>query len=370
MRQADDFLPAEWDELITKLPDAHFMQTFEWGQAKRQNGWEPAYQLWDGTDGVVKAAAMVLRRSLSLPLGIKITVLYCPKGPLMDWADEPLRELVLNDLQRYTKNRHAVFLKIDPDVVLGWGTGDSQNTAENTLGQSVQTSLIKHAWQFSNDQIQFRNTVHLDLNQSEDEILAGMKQKTRYNIRLAARKGLVIRHGNLSDIPLLYRMYATTAVRDNFVIRHEEYYASLWEGFFSAGMAHFLIAEFENQPIAAIILFHFSGVSRYMFGMSLEIQRDLMPNYLLQWEAIRLSKQLGCHTYDFWGAPDVFDESDSMWGVYRFKEGFNGTTVRHLGAWDYASAPFLYTLYTKTLPKLLDVMRFRGKAENRKVSLG
>ena len=91
-----------------------------------------------------------------------------------------------------------------------------------------------------------------------------------------------------------------------------------------------------------------------------------MPNHLLQWEAIRLSKDLGCESYDMWGAPDVFDESDSMWGVYRFKDGFNGITARHLGAWDFPARPLLYKLYTNFLPRILDIMRRRGKQATRK----
>ena len=156
--------------------------------------------------------------------------------------------------------------------------------------------------------------------------------------------------------------YAETAVRDGFVIRHETYYTGLWSEFIQAGMAKALIAEVEDQPVGGLVLFYFAGVSRFMFGMSTELARERMPNYLLQWEAIRLSKSLGCHTYDMWGAPDVFAESDPLWGVYRFKEGFNGQVVRHLGAWDYTSKPGLYRLYTRTLPKILDVMRARGKA--------
>ena len=136
----------------------------------------------------------------------------------------------------------------------------------------------------------------------------------------------------------------------------------LWSEFMQAGMAKALIAEVEDQPVGGLVLFYFAGVSRYMFGMSTEKARERMPNYLLQWEAMRLSKALGCHTYDMWGAPDVFTESDPLWGVYRFKEGFNGQVVRHLGAWDYTSRPGLYRLYTRTLPKILDVMRTRGKA--------
>jgi peptidoglycan pentaglycine glycine transferase (the first glycine) len=358
--------PEDWNNILLALPQAHILQTWEWGEAKRQNGWTPNFFVWKSQNDALKAAAMILERSLSLPLGFNVTVLYCPKGPTLDWGDSQLCETVLKDLQAYAKNKRTVFIKIDPDVVLGWGISSSEDSPEATVGLSVQDSLIKHAWKFSDDQIQFRNTVFIDLSQSEDYILAAMKQKTRYNIRLAARKGVNVREGNLADIPMLYLMYATTAVRDNFVIRLEAYYASLWRSFFKAGMARFLIAEYNGQSIAAVVLFHFSGVSRYI---SLESQRDLMPNHLLQWEAIRLSKSLGCHTYDMWGAPDVFDESDSMWGVYRFKEGFYGTTTRHIGAWDYTPRPSLYALYTKTLPKLLDLMRSRGKAENRKQSL-
>lgn len=364
-----DLHPGDWNELLGGLPQAHIMQTAEWGEAKRQNGWTPIFMRWNAKNGSANAAAMVLERGLKLPLGLNITVLYCPKGPTLDWNDTKLRETVLKSLESYAKKRRAVFIKIDPDVVLGWGASGSETAIEVPLGHAIQSELGKRGWKFSDDQIQFRNTVLIDLKRSEDEILAGMKQKTRYNIRLASKKGVQLRQGDLSDIPMLYQMYATTAVRDDFVIRHEAYYASLWKSFYEAGMATFLIAEYDNKPIAAVVLFHFAGVSRYIFGMSLESQRELMPNYLLQWEAIRLSKSLGCHTYDLWGAPDVFNESDSMWGVYRFKEGFNGTTTRHIGAWDYTPRPFLYTLYTKTLPRILDLMRSKGKAENRKQSL-
>jgi len=129
-----------------------------------------------------------------------------------------------------------------------------------------------------------------------------------------------VRQGKVAELPVLYKMYAETAVRDGFVIRHEEYYLNTWRRFIEADMAKILIAEVENQPVAALILFHFNGTARYMFGMSTENDRELMPNYLLQWEAMRLAKRLGCHTYDMWGAPEVFDESDSLWGVFRSKK--------------------------------------------------
>lgn len=351
-----------WNGLIQTLPNAHILQTWEWGQSKIRNGWQPYHAVWENAHGQLQAAALVLSRKTQLLPGLKIEVLYCPKGPLLDWDNQPLADQVLADLESLARQRKAVFIKIDPDVVLGWGVPGSLQSAELPDELAIQKMLVQRSWSFSSDQIQFRNTVFIDLQRSEEEILASFKQKTRYNIRLAERKGVRVREADESELPLLYRMYAETAVRDGFVIRHETYYTDLWSEFMQAGMAKALIAEVEDQPVGGLVLFYFAGVSRFMFGMSTEIARERMPNYLLQWEAMRLSKALGCHTYDMWGGPDNFDESDPLWGVYRFKEGFNGQVVRHLGAWDYTSQQGLYRLYTCTLPKILDVMRTRGKA--------
>lgn len=355
----------DWNQYLAEFPDAHILQTLQWAETKKQNGWSPMY-FWSGTSRhKLDALAMVLRRQISF-LGMKFTVLYTPKGPSLDWGDQEAVKQTLDFLQALCRKQKAIFLKIDPDVLLGTGIPGTNEEQPNEIGLAVQQELRKRGWHFSQDQIQYRNTVLVDLRQSEDELLAAMKQKTRYNIRLAAKKGVTVRHGTVAELPALYNMYAQTAVRDGFVIRHEEYYLNTWRAFLEADMATILIAEVEGQAISALILFHFNGICRYMYGMSTEQYRDLMPNHLLQWEAIRLSKQLGCHTYDMWGAPDVFDESDSMWGVFRFKQGFNGITARHLGAWDYSPRPLLYKAYTQTLPKILDAMRKRGKSENQK----
>jgi peptidoglycan pentaglycine glycine transferase (the first glycine) len=111
-----------------------------------------------------------------------------------------------------------------------------------------------------------------------------------------------------------------------------------------------------------VFLFHFAGRAYYLYGMSRDLHRELMPNYLLQWEAMKWARAQGCHVYDLWGAPDEFNEADSMWGVFRFKEGLGGYVLRTLGAWDYAPNPLWYTMYAKVMPKVLDVMRSRGKA--------
>jgi lipid II:glycine glycyltransferase (peptidoglycan interpeptide bridge formation enzyme) len=273
----------------------------------------------------------------------------------------------LTDLAALARQQGAIFIKIDPDVVAGEGFPGQPDEQADPTGTQVVCNLAQLGWCFSEEQIQFRNTVLLDLKPDLDTLLAKMKPKTRYNIRLAERKGVSVRLGNQDDLKLLHRMYAETADRDGFVIRDENYYLDLWTTFIQAGLAEPLIAEVEGQPAAAVVIFRFAGGAWYMNGMSRPAHREKMPNHLLQWEALRRAKAAGAEMYDLWGAPDVFDESDSLWGVYRFKEGFAGKVVRHIGAWDFQVRPLVYRLYTQILPRMLDWMRRRGKARTRRL---
>ena len=367
---------SEWDTLIAGLPDPHLLQTWEWAQVKAKYGWEPLPFVWysqpSTVNGRPKAAAMVLKRRIPIRgFGARLNILYIPKGPLMDWSDETPRKRVLDNLQSFAKKQGAIFLKIDPDAVLGTGIPESTDAVEDGRGQAVMSDLERRGWLFSSDQIQFRNTLLIDLTVSEDEMLAFMKQKTRYNVRLAERKGVTVRTGTLEDLSMLYKMYAETSLRDGFVIRDEGYYRTVWSTFMSSSTVHGqpsaqpLIAEVNGKPVAAIFLFYFASCAYYLYGMSREAHREKMPNYLLQWEAMRRAKRAGCTVYNLWGAPDEFDESDSMWGVFRFKEGLGGQVVRTLGAWDYTPRPFWYRMYSEVIPRVLDVMRLRGKSRTK-----
>jgi lipid II:glycine glycyltransferase (peptidoglycan interpeptide bridge formation enzyme) len=392
-----------WNSLISSLPNPHFLQSYEWGQAKAMYGWQPIYLAWDERGRVrverdsnrlssflfpPSAAALVLKRTIPMAgMSARLSILYAPKGPLLDWKNVSLRDRVLDDLQSFSRREGAIFLKIDPDLVLGTGIPSGVGDVPDANAQAVVTELSRRGWRYSADQIQFKNTVQIDLGPSEEELLGRMKQKTRYNVRLAEKKGVTLRIGTPEDFGMLYRMYAETSVRDGFVIRDEAYYRTVWGTFMAKAptpnrqspssqsptlqspSCEPLIAAVDNEPVAAIFLFYFAGRAYYVYGMSRELHREKMPSYLLQWEAIKRARARGSKVYDLWGAPDVFDERDSMWGVYRFKEGLGGTVVRTLGAWDFAPNPFWYKLYSEILPRLLDVMRSRGKARTRQ-SLG
>lgn len=357
-----------WNRLVACLPNAHILQTWEWGQVKSRFGWEPQYQTWRDSQDRVAAAALILQRTVAVGgLAPRLRVLYVPKGPVLDWSDADLRRRVLNDLQALARRQRAILIKIDPDLPLDIAAGGQPGAQEDGLGRDVINVLQAEGWRFSEEQVQFRNTMLVDLTAGEDELLANMKQKTRYNLRLAARKGVLVRPGSEADLELLYRMYAETSVRDGFVIRGEEYYACVWSHFMRAGLAEPLIAEVDGEAVAALIVFRFAQKAWYLYGMSRQLHRDKMPNHLLQWEAMRRARAAGCLVYDLWGAPDEFNKSDPLWGVYRFKEGLGAVLVRHIGAWDLPANPFLYRLYTQILPRLLDLMRRRGRARVQRV---
>jgi len=333
---------------LRDLPYAHVLQTWEWGEFKRETGrWEPLRLAFQRRGQVIAMASLLTRKMGPL------RVIYVSKGPILDYRDIDLAEQALGELERHANRFGVVWLKIDPDVVAATGMPNSPNDQPNETARAIMGMLRKRGWRFSEAQVQFRNTLTIDLKQSEDEILAAMSGNTRRKIRVAGKKGVVIRQASVDDLPLLYRLYQITGERDQFLIRPFDYYRRAWEQFMLAGLAQALIAEYEGVAIAHVILFHFGQKCWYFYGASGNKERARMPNYLLQWEAIKWAKAQRYAVYDMWGAPDTFDESDSLWGVYQFKRGFRGELTRHIGAWDFASHPTMYYLYQQAAPKIL-----------------
>lgn len=333
--------PDEWNRNLIQLPDAHVLQSWEWGEFKAKYGWSPTRVLFaDGTETASpRAAAQVLRRPLPhTPFGI----MYVPKGPVVDFRDTQLAADTLAALEQTARAQNAIFVKIDPDVEPG-----------------ALPALTARGWRASREQIQFRNTVLLDLTPTEDQLLAAMRPKTRYNVRLAIKRGVCVEPGTPDDLPLFYEMYAETGARDGFLIRKFPYYRDAWGTFMQEGRARMLLARVGDQAVAGLILFVFGTRAWYFYGASRSVHRELMPNHLLQWEAIRWAKAHGCTVYDFWGAPDTLDENAPMYGVYRFKEGFGAQFTPHLGAYDYVVNPALYFLYAIVRPWYLARLRKR-----------
>jgi lipid II:glycine glycyltransferase (peptidoglycan interpeptide bridge formation enzyme) len=315
-----------WDQFISHYPDTHILQTSGWGELKSAFGWD-AETIIQGDFG-----AQVLFRSL--PLGFCLA--YIPKGPVgapEDW--DQLWPLV-DDLCR---RRRAVFLKVEPDL---W-----QGKADSLWGGAPPPGF-----QLSPQDVQPLRTIVVDLRPEEESILAGMKQKTRYNIRLAARKGVQVHPSD--DVETFYKLIDVTGERAEFGVHSLEYYQRAYEIFHPLGQAEILVAEFEGEALAALMVFAYGERAWYFYGGSSDRHRNLMPTYLLQWEAMRWAKDRGSTVYDLWGVPDCDEaeleeqftqRSDGLWGVYRFKRGFGGQLQRGAGPWDRVYNPLLYALY-------------------------
>jgi len=187
----------------------------------------------------------------------------------------------------------------------------------------------------------------LDLDRSEEEILAGMKAKWRYNIRLAEKKGVIVSEEGRSGLDIFFGLYEETSRRDRIAIHPRAYYETLFEvaGDQAGGEGADLrlwVARFEGEALAAIITLFYNGSATYLYGASSDSRRSLMPAYALQWSAIRAARSAGCSSYDFYGIPPRDDPDHPMGGLYRFKTGFGGRLVHYPGSWDFAYRPFLY----------------------------
>jgi peptidoglycan pentaglycine glycine transferase (the first glycine) len=316
----------EWNQYLQSHPNAHLLQTGEWGELKSGFGWEPV-RIISGEVGV-----QILFRKL--PLGFSIG--YMPK-PIFNELFLENSNSFWQEVDSVSKRLRAIFLKIEPD---SWN--------DPAFSQGMGKVRI------SPHNIQPPRTIIIDLKNSEDEILARMKQKTRYNIRLAEKKGVTVRAWN--DIESFHKMMLVTGDRDSFGIHSLEYYRRAYELFRPTGMCELLVAEYEGKPLAALMVFARGRRAWYFYGASTDEERNRMPTYLLQWEAIKWAKACGCEEYDLWGVPDEDENTleanfetrhDGLWGVYRFKRGFGGELKRAAQAMDRVYNPLLYQAYVR-----------------------
>jgi lipid II:glycine glycyltransferase (peptidoglycan interpeptide bridge formation enzyme) len=194
--------------------------------------------------------------------------------------------------------------------------------------------------------VQPRRTILVDLEGGEDEILARMKPKWRYNIRLSARKGVVVEAAGAGGLAAFYDLMQVTGERDGFGVHSRAYYERALALFAPLGRAQLFLASYEGEPLGGLMAFAFNGSAYYMYGASANAHRECMPNHGLQWRAMQWAREQGCRQYDFWGITDVEGDlaSAALSGVERFKGGFGGRVVRYVGAYDHVYRPLPYRL--------------------------
>ncbi|MCP4168314.1 MAG: peptidoglycan bridge formation glycyltransferase FemA/FemB family protein [Chloroflexi bacterium] len=332
-----DWDDTAWDAFVLQHPAAHPLQLSAWGKLKSEFGWE-AMQIAQIENGYILAGAQVLFRKLPRFGILPVRIAYIPKGPLVDWRDSSQVQALFGGLNSYCRKQGALLLKIEPEL--------RENAA-------IEEQLLGAGFQPSSRDIQPQTTVWLDLAADEDTLLARMKQKWRYNVRLAARKGVTVREGAAADLATFAKLMETTGQRNEFGVHAAAYYRRFWELFSQEGNAVLLIAEHEQQMLAALMVATAGNKAYYLYGASSNVRRNLMPGHVLQWETMRWAKTRGCIAYDLWGVPDevgldaeaeIPDPPIGLWGVWRFKRGFGGEVVRYTGAWDKTYLPGLSLL--------------------------
>ena len=316
--------PSNWNAFLTKHSTVHLLQSGEWGELKSDFGWE-AVHVVEGETG-----AQILFRNL--PLGF--TFAYLPKGPVTATAPAPD---FWSAVDKACRARHAVFLKVEP---YGW-EGEGQPSIFN--GQAFVSSP---------QHIQPHSTLVIDLHGSEDDVFNRMKPKTRYNIRLAGRKEVVVHPSD--DLENFYRVMTATGQREEFHVHSQKYYRRAYELFYPLGMCELFAADFQGRTLANLMVFAHGKQAYYLYGASSDEERNRKATYPLQWEAIHWAHARGCEEYDMWGIPDGATDveeddaearEDGLWGVYRFKRGFGGSIKRAITTLDRVYNPMLYKLY-------------------------
>lgn len=318
--------PSQWNKfVIDNSSPASFLQSFEWGEFNRDVLGREIIR-WAVVDehGQIQAVIQAIKRFLSLGQYFY----YCPRGIVysrqskVSWAQ--IFKLIIAKVK--SKRGHAIFVRVN----LPYDFVDYKDSFLSRIG-FIKPKILSHLKEPG-------KTLVLDLEQSPEDLLKKMHPKTRYNIRLAERKGVkikVIEHDpKYQHIDIFYQLMEETAERDRIKIYSKAYYQDMFK-YFSNPQQEFHVkqyqAEFEGQVLSSIMLVYFGDTVTYLHGASANQGRNLMPNHLIQWQAICDAKKAGFKLYDFWG----ISERNPLWaGITRFKKGFDGKIISYLGTWD------------------------------------
>ncbi len=312
-----------------------FLQSDFWLEFKARFGWK-SHRVSSGGDTPQLGAL-----SRSLPFGQRLV--YVPHAPRSVPEAGEFAELTRRIASEASFSRTPLLVRFD----LPWGLDEAPAAEALGLRRAPVT-------------VQPPSTVIVDLEEEEDALLKGMKSKTRYNVRLAAKRGVSVREADPEELSLWYRLYSETARRDRISIHSEAYYSTLFDvvrgrGYSGTGAGNgpgenaprlsLYFAEFEGALLAGNIVLEWDGTATYLYGASSNLNRELMAPYLLQWEAMRRARSRGLRRYDLFGVPPTPDPKHPMHGLYRFKTGFGGRILDRLGAWDYLHRPFAARVY-------------------------
>lgn len=327
MRPASPTEIGRWDQLIAANPDGgQVLQSRAWGEFKRRWGWKPSY--WVTQAGGADVAVLFLRKGIP-GLG---DLWYAPKGPgVVDAAG------LVDAIADREPMRGAFLVKVEPEILES--DGDPRRWRTTGLRKSPADVQVHRA------------TIVVDLDREEDAMLASFKPKTRYNIRLAGRRGVTVEPAAMTEenIALMYSLMAATSQRAGFFLRTERYFREYWELQAASGQGQLFFARWEGRALAGLFATFLGARAWYKDGGSTKEHSDLMAPHILQWEVMRWLRARGVRSYDLVAVPPAAKLSDShpLQGLYRFKSGFNETITEYVGTWDLPLRPRAYGVWER-----------------------
>lgn len=300
----------------------HIVQSWEWGEFRKKNGLDLVRL------GHFEGSRMVGAYQLTFhPVPFfKQAIGYLPKGPIPDAT-------MLKALSDIGSKRDATFIKLEPNVI------ETGNKKQETRNRLLKLGLVE-----SNKSLFTKYNFLVDLTKSEEQLLASMHQKTRYNIGIAQKKGVQVYDSTKdTDFEIYLKLYFETTKRQKYFGHTPHYHKLVWETLKSAKMARVLIAKYEGKPLVCWMLLNFGDTLYYPYGGSSVENREVMASNLIAWEAIKLGKKMGLKVFDMWGAlgPSA-NERDPWYGFHRFKAGYGPAHVEYIGTYDFVLKPQLY----------------------------
>ncbi|MGB9911682.1 MAG: lipid II:glycine glycyltransferase FemX [Microgenomates group bacterium] len=319
-------ISSEYKDQFNKVVN-HPLQSWEWGEFRKKTGVE-VVRLGVFDNNQLKEGWQLFFHSLpKLPFKIG----YFPRGP------KPNKKMLMV-LEEIGKKKKAIFIKIEPNVAFPYPSLEIKK---------IKKELLKNKNLKEGKPLFTRFSFWLDLKKDEEEILKAMKPKTRYNIRLAFRKGVKVEEDNsFSAFKIYLNLLKETTKRQKFYAHTPLYHQLLWETLKDSGIYHLLLAKYQKEVLAAYIFFTFKDFLYYPYGASTRSHKELMAPYALFWQAIKMAKEKGCCAFDMWGALGPNPSSKDPWfGFHRFKEGFNPQLMEFLGSFDLVLSWPLYFLF-------------------------
>ena len=317
----------DYEAFLTTHPDCNFLQASFWADVKKD--WDARFLVSRNDGGAVRASMLVLIRKVP---HLPYTLLYAPRGPVCDPTERAGFLDLIAGVKQLAKETRGYLFKADPGVCAG--NADFAHLAK-------EAGLVMQETGQNFDGIQPRFVFRLNIQgKTPEEIFEAFHSKTRYNIRLAQRKGVTVRLGNKTDLPRFHEIMVETGARDGFNIRPLHYFELMYDVMAEKHLRLYL-AELDGEIISGTIAIAYGDKVWYLYGASANAHRNVMPNYLLQWEMIQWAFEKNCRIYDFRGVSGDMSPDNPLYGLYRFKKGFSGELVEFTGEVELVLKPLV-----------------------------